>query len=290
MLHDIDIALAQLPAEAPTWLRAEISHSLALLNALDKLEQIADIDAFQHWFHTRLQPLFPCRHAIIGVIALENGLPHVDAPLLQYLPAAYQAKLIDADGHIHSPLLCQWLARPEACWLPQPLIQQHPSQHWREQLAAAGLHNVLAHGFRCQDEARFCFVALYNLPENNGIDYCRWLNLLLPNLQRTALRLRKTMPGPDCPLSERERQIAGWLQSGKNNREIAQILNLSEFTVKTHLQNIRAKLGVKNRAQIVATLSRWLGCLTLPQMLELAECSVWRIYPGIVMPISSGLL
>ena len=345
MLHDIDMALAELPAEAPTWLRAEISHSLALLNALDKLEQIADIDAFQHWFHTRLQPLFPCRHAIVGVIALENGLPHVDAPLLQYLPAAYQAKLIDADGHIHSPLLCQWLARPEACWLPQPLIQQHPSQHWREQLAAAGLHNVLAHGFRCQDEARFCFVALYNLPENNGIDYCRWLNLLLPNLQRTALRLRKTMPGslsdlsdrrepsgktkpdlpvfeahsgamqresgqiwavftagaadqtqvrqaasPDCPLSERERQIAGWLQSGKNNREIAQILNLSEFTVKTHLQNIRAKLGVKNRAQIVATLSRWLGCLTLPQMLELAECSVWRIYPGIVMPISSGLL
>ena len=290
MRHDIDIALAQLPAEAPTWLRAEISHSLALLNALDELEQIADIDAFQHWFHTRLQPLFPCRHAIIGVIALENGLPRVDAPLLQHLPAAYQAKLIDANGHIHSPLLCQWLTRPEACWLPQPLIQQHPSQHWREQLAAAGLHNVLAHGFRCQDEARFCFVALYNLPENNGIDYGRWLNLLLPNLQRTALRLRKTMPGPDCPLSERERQIAGWLKSGKNNREIAQILNLSEFTVKTHLQNIRAKLGVKTRAQIVATLSRWLGCLALPQMLELAECSVWRIYPGIVMPISSGLL
>jgi hypothetical protein len=64
----------------------------------------------------------------------------------------------------------------------------------------------------------------------------------------------------------------------------------SELTVKTHLQNIRAKLGVKTRAQIVASLWRWLGCLALPQMLELAECSVWRIYPGIVMPISSGLL
>jgi DNA-binding CsgD family transcriptional regulator len=327
MHHDIDITLAGLPAETPTWLRAEISHSLALLNALDELEQIADSAAFQRWFHTRLLPLFPCQYAIVGVITLENGQPRVDAPLLQQLPAVYQAKLIDADGQIHSPLLCQWLARPEACWLPQPLIQQHPSQLWREQLAAAGLHNVLAHGFRCQDEARFCFVALYNLPENNGIDYRRWLNLLLPNLQRTALRLRKTMPGslsglsdrrepsgktrpdlpvftaaaadqsqvrqaagPDCPLSERERQIAGWLKSGKNNREIAAILKLSELTVKTHLQNIRAKLGVKTRAQIVASLWRWLGCLALPQMLELAECSVWRIYPGIVMPISSGRL
>lgn len=290
MHHDIDITLAGLPAETPTWLRAEISHSLALLNALDELEQIADSAAFQRWFHTRLLPLFPCQYAIVGVITLENGQPRVDAALLQQLPAAYQAQLIDRDGYIRSPLLCQWRARPVACWLPQAQLRQHPDRHWRTQLAAAGLHNVLAHGFRCQDEARFCFVALYNLPENNGIDYRRWLNLLLPNLQRTALRLRKTMPGPDCPLSERERQIAGWLTSGKNNREIAQILNLSEFTVKTHLQNIRAKLGVKNRAQIVATLSRWLGCLTLPQMLELAECSVWRIYPGIVMPISSGLL
>ena len=290
MHHDVDITLAGLPAETPTWLRAEISHSLALLNALDELEQIAAGDAFRHWFHTRLLPLFPCQHAIIGVIALDNGQPRVDTLLLQQLPAAYQAQRIAADGHIRSPLLRQWLAQPAACWLPQADIKQHTDHHWREQLAAAGLHNVLAHGFRCQDESRFCFVALYNLPENNGIDYRRWLNLLLPNLQRTAFRLRKTMPAPDCPLSERERQIAGWLQSGKNNREIAAILNLSEFTVKTHLQNIRAKLGVKTRAQIVATLSRWLGCLALPQMLELAECSVWRIYPGIVMPISSVLL
>ena len=165
MHHDIDITLAQLPAEAPTWLRAEISYSLALLNALDALEHIADTAAFQRWFHTLLLPLFPCQHAIIGVIKLEHGQPRVDAALLQQLPAAYQAKLIDADGHIHSPLLRQWLARPQACWLPQPDIRQAPDQHWREQLAAAGLHNVLAHGFSCQDEARFCFVALYNLPE-----------------------------------------------------------------------------------------------------------------------------
>lgn len=290
MQHDIDITLAQIPAESPAWLRAEIAHSLALLSALDALEQITDANAFQHWFHTRMLPLFPCQYGIIGVIELDNGQPRLDALLLQQLPAAYQAQLIDRDGYIRSPLLCQWRARPVACWLPQAQLRQHPDRHWRTQLAAAGLHNVLAHGFRCQDEARFCFVALYNLPENNGIDYGRWLNLLLPNLQRTALRLRASLSASDCPLSERERQIAGWLKSGKNNREIAQILHLSEFTVKTHLQNIRAKLGVKTRAQIVAQLSRWLACLALPQLIEMAECSVWRIYPQLFMPISSGLL
>lgn len=290
MQHDIDITLAQIPAESPAWLRAEIAHSLALLSALDALEHVADANAFQHWFHTRLLPLFPCQHAIIGVIELEHGQPRVDSLLLQQLPSGYQAQLIDANGYIRSPLLCQWLARPIACWLPQAQLSQHPDQHWRTQLAAAGLHNLLAHGFRSQDETRFCFVALYNLPENNGSDYGRWLNLLLPNLQRTAMRLCASLTASNCPLSERERQIAAWLKSGKNNREIAQILHLSEFTVKTHLQNIRAKLGVKTRAQIVAQLSRWLACLTLPQMLGLAECSVWRIYPHLFMPISSGLL
>lgn len=256
MRHDIDIALTQLPAETPTWLRAEISFSLALLNALDELEQIADHTAFRHWFHARLQPLFPCQYAIIGVIELDDGQPRVDSPLLQRLPAAYQAQLIDADRYIHSPLLRQWLSQSSARWLQYAQIRQHPDRHWRAQLAAAGLHNVLAHGFRCQDETRFCFVALYNLPENNGIDYCRWLNLLLPNLQRIAFRLRASHAKNDDPLSERERQVASWLKSGKNNREIAQILHLSEFTIKTHLQNIRAKLGVKTRAQIVAQLSR----------------------------------
>lgn len=50
-------------------------------------------------------------------------------------------------------------------------------------------------------------------------------------------------------LSSRERQTLLGLCSGKSNKEIARELDLQEVTVKLHVKNILAKLGVKNRTQ-----------------------------------------
>jgi transcriptional regulator EpsA len=53
-------------------------------------------------------------------------------------------------------------------------------------------------------------------------------------------------------LSDRESEIMVWIAKGKTNGEIGSILNVSEFTVKNHLQRIFKKLCVSNRAQAVA--------------------------------------
>ena len=50
-------------------------------------------------------------------------------------------------------------------------------------------------------------------------------------------------------LSKREREILELLASGKNNREIAQNLYLTEGTVKNHITNILCQLGVRDRTQ-----------------------------------------
>ncbi|HLZ10818.1 MAG TPA: LuxR C-terminal-related transcriptional regulator, partial [Chloroflexota bacterium] len=39
------------------------------------------------------------------------------------------------------------------------------------------------------------------------------------------------------------------LAAGKANKEIAQMLTIGEKTVKTHVSNILAKLGVQSRTQ-----------------------------------------
>ncbi|SNT31053.1 DNA-binding response regulator, NarL/FixJ family, contains REC and HTH domains [Asanoa hainanensis] len=54
------------------------------------------------------------------------------------------------------------------------------------------------------------------------------------------------------PLSQRELQVLELVAAGKNNREAAATLFISEATVKTHLLNIYAKLGVGDRAAAVA--------------------------------------
>jgi NarL family two-component system response regulator LiaR len=51
------------------------------------------------------------------------------------------------------------------------------------------------------------------------------------------------------PLTPREREVLGLLGRGLTNRLIARNLGVSEKTVKTHVGNVLAKLGVADRTQ-----------------------------------------
>jgi DNA-binding CsgD family transcriptional regulator len=59
-------------------------------------------------------------------------------------------------------------------------------------------------------------------------------------------------------LTRREREVLGWVARGKTNAEIAQLLWLAPSTVRKHLENVYAKLGVSTRTAAVA---RFLGLL-----------------------------
>lgn len=51
-------------------------------------------------------------------------------------------------------------------------------------------------------------------------------------------------------LTEREREVIRLVAMGRNNREIAQELFISEKTVKTHISNILGKLNLEHRTQL----------------------------------------
>lgn len=58
------------------------------------------------------------------------------------------------------------------------------------------------------------------------------------------------------PLTRREWQVAGLVAAGKTNREIAEELYLSERTAQNHVQHVLTKLGLSNRSQIAAWVTR----------------------------------
>jgi DNA-binding CsgD family transcriptional regulator len=60
-----------------------------------------------------------------------------------------------------------------------------------------------------------------------------------------ALLLKETRD--ELGLTPRERQILAWVARGKTNPEIAQILWVAPSTVRKHLENVYAKLGVHTR-------------------------------------------
>jgi two-component system, NarL family, nitrate/nitrite response regulator NarL len=55
-------------------------------------------------------------------------------------------------------------------------------------------------------------------------------------------------------LTGRESDIIKLLRSGSSNKQIASSLSISDYTVKTHLQNIFSKLQVHRRQQILPAL------------------------------------
>lgn len=51
-------------------------------------------------------------------------------------------------------------------------------------------------------------------------------------------------------LTKREQQVIDWVSEGITNKEIADKLNLSVYTVKSHIHNILEKLALHSRVQI----------------------------------------
>ena len=75
------------------------------------------------------------------------------------------------------------------------------------------------------------------------MDGSRYLLLRIPKPNRVRIQL-----------SPREQEIVRMVAKGHPNKVIADVLNISSWTVCTHLRRIFAKLGVGSRAAMVAQL------------------------------------
>jgi DNA-binding CsgD family transcriptional regulator len=69
-------------------------------------------------------------------------------------------------------------------------------------------------------------------------------------------------------LSPREREIVRMVAQGRQNKVIAAVLNISSWTVCTHLRRIFAKLGVTSRAAMVAKVADIEGAIDLKETVE----------------------
>jgi DNA-binding NarL/FixJ family response regulator len=70
-------------------------------------------------------------------------------------------------------------------------------------------------------------------------------------LDKFAAQLPSGEPMAQTDLTPREREVLLMVARGLSNMEIANRLEVAEATVKTHLGRVLAKLGLRDRAQVV---------------------------------------
>jgi DNA-binding NarL/FixJ family response regulator len=75
--------------------------------------------------------------------------------------------------------------------------------------------------------------------------------LLQPEI---ASKLAESMARPE--LSERELQVLQYMALGRSNKEIGQVLYISENTVKGHVKSILTKLDAIGRTEAIAIANR----------------------------------
>lgn len=269
--------------------------ALGLMRFLEAAPLVQRRHQFFVWTQSQLQPLVPHQVLVCGAWQRQRRAVVLDAFHSVVLPAPVLDQLIDADGPLLAALTAHWVeGRGRSRALDLARLDGAAGQAAQPLRTLLGDSHLLVHGVArpqrpAEIESLFVFGGLGSLDAGAGATLARraaWLDLVLPFLHSTWLRVTATelelqRPGgppppalqdkPRAPgvaprgsVTERERQILGWVQEGKSNHQIATVLGISPLTVKNHVQKILRKLGASNRAQAVSRAMA-LGALQPPE-------------------------
>ncbi|MEF7614168.1 LuxR C-terminal-related transcriptional regulator [Aquincola sp. MAHUQ-54] len=240
----------------------------ALVRALESAPQVRRRYQFFVWLQSQLHALVPHGLAVCGSYQRLRRDLVFEVFHSAVLPPPLLASLADARTPLIGELQGRWLgAQRRAAIVPLHALEAAGGGD-AAMLSEAGLTQLLMHGVsRPQRPAELeSFFIFADRQGAIGAQQLLHLELLLPHLHATYLRVQATehemnslppqmLPRRStaaAPVTERERQILGWVREGKSNLQIGDLLGISPLTVKNHIQKILRKLGASNRAQAVA--------------------------------------
>jgi LuxR family transcriptional regulator, quorum-sensing system regulator CviR len=154
----------------------------------------------------------------------------------------------------------------------QAALNKPGTQHWgttyreatspkQQEFMATAKEFGLGDGITTGSADPACRVATFcSFASSDSVDAARYVPLIEyfgyyvhMALLRTAPPKAKSMDRCVKKLTLRELTILNWVKNGKTNWEIAQIMGVTERTIRFHVESIFSKLDVTSRSQAVAT-------------------------------------
>ncbi|HEU4683848.1 MAG TPA: LuxR family transcriptional regulator [Nitrospira sp.] len=237
--------------------KQECEHSLEILHYTAQAETSQDIKEVLELIQTR----FPFKRLLGGLARLGPGgrfegfanVVNVSYPD-EWLRLYWQHSYFEVD-----PVFQKALQGPGTQWW-KDTYRTAVSKKEKAFIAAAteyGLEDGITTGSTDQacNMATFCsFAGEGDIQVERYVGLMGYLGYHLHlALLRTEPRHTYVLDRCVKKLSVRELTILNWMKNGKTNWEIAQILGVTERTVRFHVESIFSKLDVTSRSQAVAT-------------------------------------
>lgn len=241
-----------------------------LLRAIETSLQVKKRHQFFLWSQGPLQAFVP--HDIMICMVIRDGkeiklMDRFNTCIVS--PETFESVCDPVDGLVVQ-MMNAWREIGDAPLLVTPDSHLPSSVYDRlsEQLERVGFGHAAGHGSAPIEgsgiTSSFFFFA--GIPCRFSFRHAYFMELLMPHIHMAFVRTfgqsarEVSVSGHDRLrfgdvtklMTEREIEILSWVQQGKSNQEIGAILNISQLTVKNHVQKVLRKLDVRNRAQAVS--------------------------------------
>lgn len=243
----------------PRWM-PEDAATMNNQKLLQSLASVCTVDEFKSWTRKYLRPALPHGALICGLGHLHAGGVGLDYLVTVDYPTEHIEAIRNRVGAIDTPILRRWLMTQEPVYFDADEPWPDTPKVWLDSFCRHRLQNVVAHAIYDRARCVGTYHSVYRLPMRPDQQYIETLRTFVPAMHEALCRvinqatMIETLGINISTMSDRERRVVHWLRLGKTNAQIADLVNLSENTVKHHLTNIFDKLGVSNRAQLVRCL------------------------------------
>lgn len=223
---------------------------------------------FFNWLQRGFQCLVAHEVVIVGVRGVDRASYYYEylTSSRYFGDAQFDQVLQDKEGLV-AKAFDKWSELGVPVFYQSEFQNQHNNTYAIEhidqaQMLASELKSFVVHGFGNGRGRSASLVMFGRLSSPINARTAHLIELLMPHLHCAIEKVTANK----CPsilatsaknsrvktLSKRELEVLDWLQAGKSNWEIGNIISVSPLTVKNHVQNILRKLDVENRSQAVS--------------------------------------